>query len=159
MTQQACTVKNLSVQFAHEPLFQHLNFELPAAQCSALIGRNGQGKSILISTPSALRENFPSLVEELLDALLELPLEVLTDVVLFPFTVDVDTDVLLFSPSPSEISSSTSSSVLSTVSSSTAHAINDIDISEMLMPVRALFEIDFILYTSLYCYNNTVVMI
>ena len=49
MTQQACTVKNLSVQFAHEPLFQHLNFELPAAQCSALIGRNGQGKSILMS--------------------------------------------------------------------------------------------------------------
>ncbi len=35
MTQQACTVKNLSVQFAHEPLFQHLNFELPTAQCSA----------------------------------------------------------------------------------------------------------------------------
>ena len=47
MTQQACTVKNLSVQFAHEALFQHLNFEMPAAQCAALIGRNGQGKSIL----------------------------------------------------------------------------------------------------------------
>ena len=49
MTHQACIVKNLSVQFTHEPLFQQLNFQLPYAQCSALIGRNGQGKSVLMS--------------------------------------------------------------------------------------------------------------
>ena len=61
MTQQACTIKNLSVQFAHEPLFQHLNFELPATQCSALIGRNGQGKSVLMSLlTQAHRPNYAS---------------------------------------------------------------------------------------------------
>lgn len=49
MTQQACIVKNLSVQFSHQPLFHGLSFQLPSAQSSALIGRNGQGKSVLIS--------------------------------------------------------------------------------------------------------------
>ena len=56
MTQQACIVKDLSVQFAHEPLFQHLNFHLPYAQSSALIGRNGQGKSVLMSILNQIQQ-------------------------------------------------------------------------------------------------------
>ncbi|EOR07776.1 ATP-binding cassette domain-containing protein [Acinetobacter sp. ANC 3926] len=49
MTQQACIVFNLSLELAQQKLFDHLNFQLPLHQFTGLIGRNGQGKSLLMS--------------------------------------------------------------------------------------------------------------
>lgn len=49
MTQQACIVSNLSLELAQQKLFDHLNFQLPSHQFTGLIGRNGQGKSLLMS--------------------------------------------------------------------------------------------------------------
>lgn len=49
MSHQACIIRSLSVTFAQHCLFQQLSFQLPFAQCAALIGRNGQGKSLLMS--------------------------------------------------------------------------------------------------------------
>ena len=49
MTQQACVVSNLSLDFPHKFIFQNLNFSLFLNQKTALIGRNGQGKSLLMS--------------------------------------------------------------------------------------------------------------
>ncbi|MBO3660254.1 ATP-binding cassette domain-containing protein [Acinetobacter variabilis] len=48
MTQQACVISSLTLEFPSKVIFQNLNFTLPKAQVSALIGRNGQGKSLLM---------------------------------------------------------------------------------------------------------------
>ncbi|WP_338557949.1 ATP-binding cassette domain-containing protein [Acinetobacter sp. KS-LM10] len=48
MTEQACVVSNLSLDFPNKSIFQNLNFSLSLTQKSALIGRNGQGKSLLM---------------------------------------------------------------------------------------------------------------
>ncbi|KYQ82179.1 ABC transporter ATP-binding protein [Acinetobacter sp. NRRL B-65365] len=49
MTQQACIVSNLSLELAQHKLFDQLSFQLPLNQFCGLIGRNGQGKSLLMS--------------------------------------------------------------------------------------------------------------
>lgn len=49
MTQQACIVSNLSLELAQHKLFDQLSFQLPLHQFCGLIGRNGQGKSLLMS--------------------------------------------------------------------------------------------------------------
>lgn len=49
MTQQACIVSNLSLELSQHKLFDRLSFQLPLQQFSGLIGRNGQGKSLLMS--------------------------------------------------------------------------------------------------------------
>jgi len=49
MTQQACIVSNLSLELAQHKLFDQLSFQLPLQQFCGLIGRNGQGKSLLMS--------------------------------------------------------------------------------------------------------------
>ncbi|OBY75342.1 ATP-binding cassette domain-containing protein [Acinetobacter gyllenbergii] len=49
MTQQACIISNLSLELAQQKLFEHLSFQLPLHQFTGLIGRNGQGKSLLMS--------------------------------------------------------------------------------------------------------------
>ena len=49
MTQQACIVSNLSLELAQQKLFDNLTFQLPLYQFTGLIGRNGQGKSLLMS--------------------------------------------------------------------------------------------------------------
>lgn len=48
MTQQACVISQLSLEFPSKVMFQQLNFSLESHQVSALIGRNGQGKSLLM---------------------------------------------------------------------------------------------------------------
>jgi len=48
MTQQACVISQLSLEFPSKVMFQQLNFNLESHQVSALIGRNGQGKSLLM---------------------------------------------------------------------------------------------------------------
>ncbi|MGP4771942.1 ATP-binding cassette domain-containing protein [Acinetobacter sp. PFS20] len=48
MTQQACVISQLSLEFPSKVMFQQLNFNLEPHQVSALIGRNGQGKSLLM---------------------------------------------------------------------------------------------------------------
>ena len=48
MTQQACIISHLSLVFPHKTMFQDLQFSLEKQQVSALIGRNGQGKSLLM---------------------------------------------------------------------------------------------------------------
>lgn len=55
MTQQACIVSNLSLAFPTQSMFEQLNFVLHAGKTSALIGRNGLGKSLLfkiLNSPS-----------------------------------------------------------------------------------------------------------
>lgn len=49
MTQQACIVSNLSLEFAQRIHFDSLCFQLPLHQFTGLIGCNGQGKSLLMS--------------------------------------------------------------------------------------------------------------
>ncbi|MFI8035118.1 ATP-binding cassette domain-containing protein [Acinetobacter sp. ABJ_C3_5] len=49
MTQQACIVSNLSLEFAQHKIFDQLSFQLSLNQFCGLIGRNGQGKSLLMS--------------------------------------------------------------------------------------------------------------
>ncbi|WOE43129.1 ATP-binding cassette domain-containing protein [Acinetobacter chinensis] len=48
MTQQACIISGLSLEFPTRILYQQLNFSLNKGQLSALTGRNGQGKSMLM---------------------------------------------------------------------------------------------------------------
>jgi len=48
MTQQACVISQLTLEFPLKVMFKHLNFSLESNQVSALIGRNGQGKSLLM---------------------------------------------------------------------------------------------------------------
>jgi len=48
MTQQACVISHLGVEFPTKTLFHDLDFSLFAQQKSALIGRNGQGKSVMM---------------------------------------------------------------------------------------------------------------
>ena len=48
MTQQACVISHLGVELPTETLFHDLHFSLFAQQKSALIGRNGQGKSVMM---------------------------------------------------------------------------------------------------------------
>lgn len=48
MTQQACVISQLTLEFPSKVMFKHLNFSLESNQISALIGRNGQGKSLLM---------------------------------------------------------------------------------------------------------------
>ena len=48
MTQQACVVSNLGLAFATQTMFENLNFTLIRSHISALIGANGQGKSLLM---------------------------------------------------------------------------------------------------------------
>ncbi len=49
MTQQACIISNLSLELAQQKLFDRLSFQLPLHQFTGLVGRNGQGKSVLMS--------------------------------------------------------------------------------------------------------------
>lgn len=49
MTQQACIVSNLSLELAQHKIIDQLSFQLPLNQFCGLIGRNGQGKSLLMS--------------------------------------------------------------------------------------------------------------
>lgn len=61
MTQQACIVSQLGLTFPHQILFQNLNFSLYPHQASALIGQNGQGKSLLMQLLQGFQsENFQS---------------------------------------------------------------------------------------------------
>lgn len=48
MTQQACVISQLTLELSSKVMFKQLNFSLESNQVSALIGRNGQGKSLLI---------------------------------------------------------------------------------------------------------------
>lgn len=48
MTLQACVISNLSLIFPTQTLFQDLSFSLCRNQTSAIIGPNGQGKSLLM---------------------------------------------------------------------------------------------------------------
>lgn len=48
MTQQACVISQLTLEFSSKVMFKQLNFNLESNQVSALIGRNGQGKSLLM---------------------------------------------------------------------------------------------------------------
>ena len=48
MTQQACVISNLSLNFPTKTLFKDLSFTLCRNQTSAIIGRNGQGKTLLM---------------------------------------------------------------------------------------------------------------
>ena len=48
MTQQACVISQLTLEFPSKVMFKRLNFSLESNQVSALIGRNGQGKSLLM---------------------------------------------------------------------------------------------------------------
>lgn len=48
MTQQACVISQITLEFPSKVMFKHLNFSLESNQLSALIGRNGQGKSLLM---------------------------------------------------------------------------------------------------------------
>lgn len=48
MIKQACVISNLSLNFPTQTLFQNLNFSLFTEQSSAIIGRNGLGKSLLM---------------------------------------------------------------------------------------------------------------
>lgn len=48
MTQQACLISQLTLEFSSKVMFKQLNFSLESNQVSALIGRNGQGKSLLM---------------------------------------------------------------------------------------------------------------
>ncbi|ENV30738.1 hypothetical protein F961_00921 [Acinetobacter baumannii NIPH 60] len=48
MTQQACVISQLTLEFPSKVMFKELNFSLEHHQVSALIGRNGQGKSLLM---------------------------------------------------------------------------------------------------------------
>ena len=50
MTQQACVISQLTLEFPAKVMFNHLNFSLEYNKFSALIGRNGQGKSLLMQT-------------------------------------------------------------------------------------------------------------
>ncbi len=42
MTQQACVISQLTLEFPSKVMFKQLNFSLEYRQVSALIGRNGQ---------------------------------------------------------------------------------------------------------------------
>ena len=48
MTQQACVISQLTLEFSSKVMFKQLNFSLESNQITALIGRNGQGKSLLM---------------------------------------------------------------------------------------------------------------
>jgi len=48
MTQQACVISELTLEFPSKVMFKQLNFSLESNHVSALIGRNGQGKSLLM---------------------------------------------------------------------------------------------------------------
>ena len=48
MTQQACIIQQLSLDIHSKNIFDQLHFNLPIQQCTGLIGRNGQGKSLLM---------------------------------------------------------------------------------------------------------------
>ncbi|OTG65005.1 ATP-binding cassette domain-containing protein [Acinetobacter silvestris] len=54
MTQPACVISKLDLEIGHSRIFHQLNFQLFYGQCSGLIGRNGQGKSLLLKI---LRKN------------------------------------------------------------------------------------------------------
>lgn len=57
MTQQACVISNLSLEFPTQILFNQLNFVLFSGQISALIGRNGLGKSLLFKLLNAQNDS------------------------------------------------------------------------------------------------------
>lgn len=48
MTQSICLIQQFNLELQGKLLFDDFNFQLPAQQFSALIGANGQGKSILL---------------------------------------------------------------------------------------------------------------
>ncbi|WP_111859118.1 ATP-binding cassette domain-containing protein [Acinetobacter sp. CFCC 10889] len=61
MTQQACIISQLSLEFPNQLLFKNLNFSLYPQQASALIGQNGQGKSLLMQLLQGFQsDNFQS---------------------------------------------------------------------------------------------------
>ncbi|AOA58397.1 ATP-binding cassette domain-containing protein [Acinetobacter larvae] len=49
MTQTACVISQLDLMIQDRKILTSLNFQLYHGQCSALIGANGQGKSLLLS--------------------------------------------------------------------------------------------------------------
>lgn len=49
MTHSICLIQQFSLELQDHLLFDQLNFQLPAHQFSALIGANGQGKSLLLN--------------------------------------------------------------------------------------------------------------
>lgn len=65
MTQQACVVSNLSLELAQNKLFTNLSFQLPIGQFTGLIGRNGQGKSLLMSILHGEKTTLPIQVKYL----------------------------------------------------------------------------------------------
>lgn len=48
MTQSICLIQQFNLELNGSLLFEHLNFQLPAQQFSALIASNGRGKSLLM---------------------------------------------------------------------------------------------------------------
>ena len=48
MTQQACVISQLSIEFPQHSILKAQDLCLFAGQNSALIGRNGQGKSVIL---------------------------------------------------------------------------------------------------------------
>lgn len=58
MTQSACVISQLSLDIHHHCLFKDLTFQLELKQASALIGRNGQGKSLLLALLAQQKLNF-----------------------------------------------------------------------------------------------------
>ena len=48
----ACNVQQLSIGFGEEKLWENIDFHLPYASTSGLIGRNGLGKSVLMQVLS-----------------------------------------------------------------------------------------------------------
>lgn len=49
MTQQACIISNLTLDFPQQKIFDNISFQLPLNSFSGLVGKNGQGKSLLMS--------------------------------------------------------------------------------------------------------------
>ncbi len=61
MTQQACVISQLTLEFSSKVMFKQLNFSLESNQVSALIGRNGQGKSLLMQMLNQMLKSDSSL--------------------------------------------------------------------------------------------------
>lgn len=60
MTQSACVIRQLSLEIEHHLIFKDLDFQLSLKQSSALIGRNGQGKSLLLRLLTQQKQQYPN---------------------------------------------------------------------------------------------------